>query len=74
MGEFLETLLGEIVRNWYNTFKRDFAEKVSESKELGNNPYNFTSLIREICIELDPSRGNTFLQNVALSDLDQLQF
>lgn len=74
MGEFLETLLGEIVRNWYNTFKIDFAEKVSETKELRNNPYNFTILIREICIELDTTRGNTFLQNVALADLDQLQF
>lgn len=40
---------------------------VSETKELGNNPYNFTSLIREICIELDPARGNTFLQKCSLS-------
>lgn len=58
MWEYLETLLGEVIGNWYNTYRRDFAERVLETKALGNNPYNFISLIREICIRLDSARGN----------------
>ena len=57
-----------------HTYKRDFANKVLETKELGNNPYNLTSLIREICVGLDSGRGNISIQDVALANLDQLQF
>lgn len=74
MWELLETLLRETIGNWYNTYKKDFAKKVSETKVLGNNPYNFTSLIREICIGVDPTIGNTSIQDITLGDLDQIQF
>lgn len=73
MYEFLETFLGEAVGNMYNTYKKKFSDKIEEIKSYGNNPYNFTSLIREkICLGVDPNKGIIEQQNFALSELEQL--
>ena len=69
MWEFLETLLGETIGNCYNTYKRNFAERVYETKALENYPCNFMSLACEICIGLDPPKGNTIIQDIALTNL-----
>lgn len=73
MFEFLETFLGEVVGNMYDTYKRDFSDEVKEIKGYGNNPYNFTSMIREKICGVDANRGNIELQNFASRELEQLR-
>lgn len=68
MYYFLETLLGETIGNWYILIKEILLNRLLETKALRNNPYNFTIFIREIWIGLDPTRGNTSIQDVGLAD------
>lgn len=69
----METFLGDNVRNMYEAWKRDYSDQLKAKIELGANPYNFTSLIREICIGVDPHRGSTYFQDLAMARLEQLQ-
>ena len=59
MWEFMTTLLGEIVMNIFDCFKRDYLDKLNDIIRLGDNPYNFTSFLRELYIGTNLGRGNT---------------
>ncbi|GLU08750.1 hypothetical protein SLE2022_256410 [Rubroshorea leprosula] len=73
MFEFLETLIGPTVELYWNTFKRENPTLVVETQDLGENPYNFTSLIKKMFLgsyaTFDSERA---LQNKAIEELEVL--
>ncbi|GLU16305.1 hypothetical protein SLE2022_327440 [Rubroshorea leprosula] len=74
MFEFLETLLGPTVELYWNTFKRENPTLVAETQDLGENPYNFTSLIKKMFLGSDVTvDSERALQNKAIEELEVLQ-
>ncbi|KAK6943314.1 hypothetical protein RJ641_024416 [Dillenia turbinata] len=72
MFSYLETLLGDTALSIYNEAKRIKSAEIENIRKLGNNPYNFTRLIRSYILGFDPTRENTNLQDIAIRELEQL--
>ncbi|GMP93855.1 hypothetical protein CsSME_00043525 [Camellia sinensis var. sinensis] len=71
MWEYMETLLGDLAFSKYLTFKGKYKETIRQLKGLGDNPWSFTSFIKEMFIGYDPSRRNDYTC-IALTELDQI--
>ena len=72
MWEYMETFLGDSTFNKYLTFKGKYEETIRQLKGLGDNPWNFTSFIKEMFIGYGPFRRYDYSQSVALTKLDQI--
>nr|KAJ0224757.1 hypothetical protein LSAT_V11C100030830 [Lactuca sativa] len=68
MFAYLETTALGI---WQSKKAQD-PDEINKLKALGDNPYNFTSQIRTLILEVGPAKNNTLIQDTTIRNLEQL--